>query len=394
MAVPFDFFAFRISIKVGFTGDGCEIRSDFFSRDLRMDNFVGQNIAGDADRRGLFGTLLRDVSRAFYLTLRILPKKLREPIGLAYLLARAADTIADTRFLPAHTRLAHLLTFRAQLRGPIAAEPLQALAQAAAEGQATPAEQRLLASLPKMFALLEALPHDDRRRIRSVVETLTQGMKNDLAFFPQAEFGSVKALPDTEALDAYTYYVAGCVGEFWTEMLVAYESAVSHWDAKRLSAAGVRFGKALQLVNVLRDIPRDLRLGRCYLPQNQLTAENLLPDDLLEPKNAVRAGPLLRYWINQALEHFQAAEEYLFAHPQRCLRLRLAVLWPILIGLATLARLAREDNWLDPGCTTKVSRGWVYRMMLLSVPCAASNVLLRRWIKRLRASVDKSLASR
>ena len=39
----------------------------------------------------LLGDLLRQVSRSFYLSLAILPRPLREPLGLAYLLARAAD---------------------------------------------------------------------------------------------------------------------------------------------------------------------------------------------------------------------------------------------------------------------------------------------------------------
>ena len=29
---------------------------------------------------------------------------------------------------------------------------------------------------------------------------------------------------------------------------------------------GIRYGKGLQLVNILRDIPQDLRNGRCYIP--------------------------------------------------------------------------------------------------------------------------------
>ena len=51
-------------------------------------------------RRILLTTLLKSVSRAFYLSLRVLPADLREPIGLAYLLARAADAIADTPLIP------------------------------------------------------------------------------------------------------------------------------------------------------------------------------------------------------------------------------------------------------------------------------------------------------
>ena len=40
--------------------------------------------------------LLQGVSRSFYLTLRVLPGSIRPQIGLAYLLARTTDTIADT----------------------------------------------------------------------------------------------------------------------------------------------------------------------------------------------------------------------------------------------------------------------------------------------------------
>ena len=46
--------------------------------------------------RVLLGDVLKRVSRSFYLTLAILPHAVRFQIGLAYLFARAADTIADT----------------------------------------------------------------------------------------------------------------------------------------------------------------------------------------------------------------------------------------------------------------------------------------------------------
>ena len=54
--------------------------------------------------------ILKSVSRSFYLTIRFLPRPLREPIGLAYLLARATDTIADTAEIPAAVRLTNLKT--------------------------------------------------------------------------------------------------------------------------------------------------------------------------------------------------------------------------------------------------------------------------------------------
>ena len=47
--------------------------------------------------------LLKQTSRSFYLTLRVLPGAIRPQIGLAYLLARTTDTIADTELVPART---------------------------------------------------------------------------------------------------------------------------------------------------------------------------------------------------------------------------------------------------------------------------------------------------
>ena len=65
------------------------------------------------------------------------------------------------------------------------------------------------------------------------------------------------------------------------------------WDPEKMSALGVRFGKALQMTNVLRDVPKDLRIGRCYLPLEQLERAGVSPDELLEPKTGPRARPVL-----------------------------------------------------------------------------------------------------
>ena len=52
--------------------------------------------------------LLKKVSRSFYLTLHVLPGTVRPQIGLAYLLARATDTVADTDVIPVEERLTTL----------------------------------------------------------------------------------------------------------------------------------------------------------------------------------------------------------------------------------------------------------------------------------------------
>jgi farnesyl-diphosphate farnesyltransferase len=318
----------------------------------------------------------------------VLPGALRAPVGLAYLLARAADTIADTSAIPPERRLDHLLAFRAQVAGPASPDALGEISADLVASQASPAEADLLRALVPIFAELDSTGEADSTRIRSVVTTLTEGMELDLSGFSPEGSGELAALKNADALDRYTYLVAGCVGEFWTETLVAHTPSLSHWDARAMSETGVRFGKALQLTNVLRDIPADLRNGRCYLPLDELAALGLSPEDLLDAKASDRARPVLRNWIEIALDHYAEAQNYVLAIPRRERRLRLAALWPVLMGLQTLELLANQRDWLAPNQSAKVSRGWLYRMMARSTVIVSSDALVSRWITGLRGRVD------
>ena len=71
--------------------------------------------------------------------------------------------------------------------------------------------------------------------------------------------------------------------------------------------------------------------------------------------------------------------------------MRLAELWPILLGLATLEKLALNDAWLDPERPSRVRRRWVYGMMARSLLAEPSDTLLRLWIRGLRRKVERVL---
>lgn len=346
----------------------------------------------DERRRFLLNELLRDVSRSFYLTLRVLPQPQREPISVAYLLARAADTISDSAVVPAAQRAAALQRFREQLSGEVSRTALEQLKVTFSGRLDHAAEKRLLMNLLPLFELLQRQPLSDRLAIRKVVTTLTEGMVEDLNTFPAEHDGAEKpvALKQEEKLDRYTYLVAGCVGEFWTELSVAHCDLLRDWDADTQTTHGIRFGKALQLVNILRDVPRDLRLGRCYLPQVWLDPHGLNAEQLLDSKSSEAARPVLNRGIAQALDHFDAGEQYLYAIPRRAVRLRLAALWPMLIGLETLARLSRQAQWLAPEQVCKVERRWVYRMLLFSCAAVFSNSIIHWWCRSLRRAIDSA----
>lgn len=333
-------------------------------------------------RAFLLGPLLKGVSRSFYLTLRVLPVGMRDPIGLAYLLARAADTIADTSLISPEQRLALLLSLRDQVNGaPDDGALFQRMAAEVAGQQVQSDEKVLLESLGPALEVLSQLSESDRKAVREIVSTLTEGMEFDLRTFPDERSGEIAALREYEELDRYTYLVAGCVGEFWTTMTYAHMPGTLKERPEIMARRGVRFGKALQMTNVLRDCGKDLRIGRCYLPQTMLDQHGLSAGDLLQPANSVRARPLMVELVRKTLDHFRSALDYALAIPALSVRLRLACLWPILIGLDTLLLLVDNDAWLDPAKVSKVRRNQVYQIIASSLLLVPSNGLVRKSVE-------------
>lgn len=342
-------------------------------------------------RTVLLGPLLKGVSRSFYLTLRILPAGMRDPIGLAYLLARAADTIADTSLISSEQRLELLLSLRVQVNGERDEVALHRIANEVGRQQRDSDEKTLLESLGPALMILPELENSDRKAVQDIVTTLTQGMEFDLRTFPNESSGKLVALHEFAELDRYTYFVAGCVGEFWTKMTYAHLPSALKAPVETMVERGIRFGKALQMTNVLRDCGKDLRIGRCYLPSTMLDRYGLRPQDLLLPETSQQARPLLFELVGKSLEHFREAVDYTLSLSRFSIRLRLACLWPILIGLETMYLLIHNEAWLDPAKVSKIRRKDVYRIMVLSLFAVPSNKLLRSWMEKWIRKVEAGM---
>lgn len=338
-------------------------------------------MADDSASHLLYQVLPR-VSRSFYMSMRILPRSLRQPVGLAYLFCRAADTIADTALLPRDRRLTYLNQYRAAF-SQACLTVARDIQLHLSDHQADPAERELLVSLPECFSLLLQLPETDQCHIRTLVTTLTRGMEMDLTRFPAEESSMVGALATRAELDRYTYFVAGCVGEFWTRLAVAHRPALRQWDVAAMETRGVRFGKGLQLTNILRDLAYDLRLGRCYLPYAELTARGIQPEELLNPRTIDRVRPLLNELLDVTLAHYREGWSYTLAIPRGEWWLRLACAWPLLIGLSTLALMRRSRQLLDPDVRVKITRLQVYGVLLRSSLTVWSNNALDQYYRRL-----------
>lgn len=308
-------------------------------------------------------SLLREVSRSFYLTMRILPPAIRPQISLAYLLARATDTIADTNVIPLDDRLASLQMLRERILGE---REIPVNFGRLAERQQNDAERVLLERVEEALSVFQRLTYSDQQRIREVIDTITSGQELDLKRFRRVEPDQIIALKAEAELDDYTYRVAGCVGEFWTKICRGHLFPNTPLDDATLISNGIRFGKGLQLVNILRDLPRDLQEGRCYLPVERLDAIGLRPDDLVDQQMESAFRALYHGYLDQAEGHLKAGWAYTNSLPKRFIRLRLACAWPILIGTNTIGKL-RKTNILNPNIRVKTSRSEVYGIILSTI---------------------------
>jgi farnesyl-diphosphate farnesyltransferase len=291
-------------------------------------------------------TLLKGVSRSFYLSVRFLPRRIRMAIGIGYLLARASDTIADTNRLPPAERIAFLNRF---LRAIVNREPGDPLDLAAClTAQADGPEKVLVANIDRVMGCLAKIPPAHQALVHEVLTKIIHGQTLDIERFESK--AGLHGLADDSELEEYTYLVAGCVGEFWTKICLLEWSNYARLRTEEMLVLGKNFGKGLQLVNILRDYPLDLKAGRSYLPVSNLDEIALDP---------ALAGRERERWRQRASGYLEEAWKYVMS--VRPWRVRFACALPVFIGVRTLGLLGGAPG---NGSALKVSRSEVRRLMV------------------------------
>ena len=293
--------------------------------------------------------LLRRTSRSFYLSLGTLPDQIRNQVGLLYLLARVADTIADTGENP-ELLIGMLDKYSEAVQNNSDDIDLNSIADL----QENHDEGALLRSVSDVISAYACTEEADRGMILRCLLVIISGQRLDIERFG-TKSSEIKTLESDRELDDYAYRVAGSVGEFWTEISLFRLIEGGDLEAERMLGLGIRFGKALQMINILRDIPSDLSIGRCYIPKDRLSEYGLGPSDLLDPDSMNSFRALYSAYLDLTCEHLDFAEEYISIIPREYRSLRLSCLLPVVIGRRTIA-LLRDKNVLNPGKPIKIGR--------------------------------------
>ena len=291
--------------------------------------------------------LLKAVSRSFYLSMVWLPPAMRRGIALGYMLARATDSVADTSTAAPGKRAEVLRQMRRAVQGILPPDELALLLKELrgemADAQTNPSEATLLRRFGECLEQLEQVSDAELQLLRRVLSLIVKGQLWDLSYFDDH-----KVVESADETMRYTYLVAGCVGEFWTDLGLSTLGKGFCAPERRdiMAQAATRYGQGLQLVNILRDIEEDAARGRAYLASFREKAETYSCQDSLE------------IWRNRAFWYLRDGLDY--ARRLESFRLRFSAMLPALLGQKTLRLIAQRAGVEK----VKVSRRTVYTTLL------------------------------
>lgn len=321
-------------------------------------------------------SILEGTSRSFYLSLKELPREIRKQVSLLYMLARTSDTITDSEGGEPEDLLQALESYNEFTQGNSEEAPdLEELS----EFQSNISEGLLLKNVGKVASNISQFSESDQKSIRNCLGIIIGGQILDLKRFSSGVNG-IPSIEENDELDDYAYRVAGSVGEFWTQMSLDHLFKIKEENEAEIFENGVRFGKALQMINILRDIPADLELGRCYIPRRSLDEHGMSPSDLLDSSKMESFRPLYNEYLDLTDQHLDSAIQYIEMLPHSQFRLRGSCMLPVIIGKKTVS-LLRGRNVLDPEKKVKISRSEVkevVKKVIMAVPFKGSSKRLLR----------------
>jgi len=209
-------------------------------------------------------TITRQSNSNLALAFISLGRERRRDITIFYAFCRVIDDIVDSSELSVAAKRLRLAEWRNMLRAAAAGEP--ALAQ-------------------DVRALI-----DKYSLSPGMLEEIIAGVEMDLSISRYATF---------DELRVYCYRVASAVGLVSIEIFGYRNPACKEY--------AVQLGFALQMTNIIRDVGKDLRDGRIYLPQEDLARFDYSEAALQDRQYNERFVRLMKFEAARAREFFMRA---------------------------------------------------------------------------------------
>ena len=279
---------------------------------------------------------LQTSARTFAIVIRMLPHPLREWIGVCYLIIRAMDDVEDGTGYSTQHRAACLRGIVTALQQPETASSVVQLCSRSGQPDGTTYQQLpILVTLFHQFApaVQEITLHHCRR--------IADGM---------AHWGNLQwRISNLSDLRAYCYVVGGIPGELMVDLFCLQAPELQ--PAKdHLRTLAVAMWEVLQISNIVRDLPSDIRRGVCFVPLDILHRHGLFdPQDVLKPQNAAVTQQIVDTLVQQAISQVSYGLELIGRIPLRRYGLRLFCSLPLILAVATLrqtGKIPKHHMWV------------------------------------------------
>jgi len=337
------------------------------------------------DVREFCANMLQGVSRTFALSIPELPQPLDEWVRCAYLVCRMIDTLEDRPARDERDRQLLFDRFREALGPPLNPQAVRSCPAAFADHDPNDPCYLLMANADIVLSLVSSFPAGAIEAIRRCALDMTAGLRRT-PLSPRTE--SPRCLFDTmHQLERYCHYAAGVVGVMLTRLFAVYVGRDANSIDRRTLHRGKRFGRGLQLTNIIKDHPADLADGRCFIPASVARRCGYEPTDLLHPALPL---PVRVVMVRRAAAHLDVALKYCLDLPRRPIGIRLFCVQPMMMALLTLERVITHPD-PTPDDRPKITRAQVADVMATSRRVSHDDHPLRAWYTDLRQVINAAL---
>lgn len=118
--------------------------------------------------------------------------------------------------------------------------------------------------------------------------------------------------PDITTLEVYCQHTDGAVQQLCAKIFGCQEEATMEY--------GRMLGVALRMTEIIRDVGRDARLNRVYLPIDELQRFGLTDNDILQRREDERFAQVMAFQIARAYEYHERAAALLAPADRRAQR--------------------------------------------------------------------------
>ena len=327
--------------------------------------------------------MLPKVSRTFAPTIQRLPQPLCLQVTVAYLLCRIADTIEDSTVLDIEQKQ-KLLKDYANIMKEHSSIKLNAFMKHIRLLPHEGCEYELVHNVPLILDVYNTFPQKVRSGISKWVAEMSAGMSK---YVQSKSNSSQNFLSTFKELDEYIYYVAGTVGNLITTLFSNYSQHITHNISVTLRKYSESFGKGLQMVNIIRDMPDDWTCNRSYMPNELLKKYNLTRQSIFDMDNVQRGKTMLEELIQIALSYLDAALQYIVTIPKAERSIRLACLLPLFWALKTLCDIKKNINRFFNKEKIKISHNSIRHELYAAYVNVFSNWLITRRYAKFRNEI-------